>query len=916
MKLKKLTFSAFGPYKTQQTINFQKLSNETIFLITGDTGAGKTTIFDAICFALFGEASGQRKDPKTLKSDFSNFKNICFVELEFEVNNKKYKIKREPEQLVEKNKTKGLKLQKHKAELTLPDGTVKTNLKDIYNILVNEVLGVDKENFNKLIMLPQGQFQKLLTEKGQEQVNTFRKIFGTKIYEEIENKLFEEKQNVKKEYYFKVNENLKKLEDYILEDENIEKIKDLNFSEKLNFLLENNVKENEELKQLELKIKKLYVKIKDLQSKLALKEQFEKKEREKIKLKEKREALKKQFKDFDCCVKKKQLLYKIENLKTYYDIWSEKKQQIKEKRSRLEGLEKEFEKQNEKFEYILSCFEKISYFEKEKEKLAKKHSEILIMLNNFNLAEEFEVKIKLAEKELVNLEKTKKHLETKIELKTLTLEVEEKSKINKICKNIVSLNKEFLSLQKSLKNLNIKYLTACKNFYENQAFNLAKGLKEGKACPVCGSLTHPSPKKSASFEAVSESLLNSLRDEIFKKKDCLNAVYVKIKTLIVGLKEFENFEHYFEDTKQKQLIYFLNNFLKESLEEETKKTKLLKQKIKQQGENFRLNLKENYETLLVKNVADCEKFQAHILNLKFQKEELLHKIPKNLQNKSALVKKEQDVLKNKKNLEEKVYNITKQKETQEKKLNYFKMQKKALEQNILEAEKEEKSFKEQFFLKLDSAQISFEEALKFFDEFESLKIFVADFENYLKEQETINLKIKTIEEDLKLFNSKDFYGIKEQKEKFEEELNSLQEREKILIKRVAINTNCIFEIERNLKTIEKLEEKFKVAKILSDVAKGNKKRIGFEKYVLTSCLNEVLMFSNDWFKKLTANRFCFACLKSSDVLNFNVFDAYSGKIRHVSTLSGGETFAASLALCLGQCLRVSTLCGGIELKQC
>ncbi len=908
MKLKKLVVCAFGPYNLQQTVNFEDFANEGIFLITGDTGSGKTTIFDAICFVLFGEASGQRKQAKTLKSDYSNPKKLCFVELSFEVHGKTYVIKRIPEQLVEKSSSKGLKLQKHKAELILPDGKIKTNLKEINNILVNEVLGVDRDNFNKLIMLPQGQFQKLLTEKGQEQANTFRKLFGTKIYEDVENRLFEEKQNIKKEYDLKVSENLKKLEGYVLESKDYEKIKSFDFSEKLNFFLEQNSKETRELKDMEKKIKDYDLKIKTLQETFLLKEQFEKKQIEKKELEQKKENLKGSFDDLEDCFRKKQLLYRIENLKTLYDIWNEKKQYLKKKQQQLKVLEEDLKTRQEKFKYALNRFEKLSCFEEEKENLTKKHSEFLVMLNNFNLAQDVEFKIRLAEKELIKIRDYINKLQTKIELKNLMIEIEERKRINSICKTIINSKKEFLNLQKELKNLNKKYLLACRDFYENQAFNLAKNLKKGKACPVCGALEHPNPKKDVSCQVVGEGFLEKLREEIFVKKDCLNEVYVKIKTQTKSLKEFEKFE-YFNHSQDD-----LGGFLEESLKDEVMKSGFLKQRFKEQEANFNVDLKENYEKYLDKSVAECENFEKNILDLKTQKKELLATIPLNLQKKSLLMQHEKFILKKKKELEEQIYDITKEKQEQEKKINSSKTQKKALEQNIFEIGNEEKSLKKQFFLRLEQNNISFEEILKFFDEFEILKAFVEKFEIFLKEKETIELKIKTLEEDLKLFNEKDFYGIKEQKESLEFELGELKNREKVLIKRVAINTNCIFEIEQNLKTIKNLEEKFKVAKILSDVAKGSKKRIGFEKYVLTSCLNEVLMFANDWLKKLTANRFCFAALKPADSLNFNVFDAYSGKIRHVSTLSGGETFAASLALCLGLCLQVSSLYGGVELN--
>ena len=150
----KLKMTAFGPYAGTQKIDFSVFKDTELFLISGDTGAGKTTIFDAISFAIYGSVSGQRKFSRTLKSDFADAKSLCSVELEFESKGKVYKIVRFPDQVKAKVRGEGFSDFKHKAELIMPDGKIETYLRKIETLMKDEIIGIDKTNFNKIVMLP------------------------------------------------------------------------------------------------------------------------------------------------------------------------------------------------------------------------------------------------------------------------------------------------------------------------------------------------------------------------------------------------------------------------------------------------------------------------------------------------------------------------------------------------------------------------------------------------------------------------------------------------------------------------------------------------------------------------------------------------------------------------------------------
>lgn len=900
MRLNSLKFCAFGPYKEKQTINFEKFKQDGLFLITGPTGAGKTSIFDAISFVLYGEVSGQRKETKTLKSDFAGYKEVCFVELEFEVKGKKYKIKRVPQQLVEKKNQPGLKLQVQKAELVLPNGKIKTNLKDVYNIITNEILGVDKENFNKLVMLPQGMFQKLLQEKGSEQVNTFRKLFKTEIFETVANKIFEQKQLLKKEYDIKIEENLKKIEFYELEEEDLKKTKDLDFSKRLDFLKEHSEKEKQRLKELEKELKILNSNLKEVELKLELKRSLKKKEEEKNKLLEKKQSLSLKVKNKQEFNKKKFLLNKIENLKIYYAVWQEKKNQLLNKNLNLNKLEKELNFLKLKSKNVLEEFKKIPELEEKRESILKKQNNILVMFNNFEFAEKIGLKIKQLEEQKQKLLNKTKILKEKLEFKTNYLKFKEKEKQNNELKELIDIYKKIIEFKNNLKGLNEEYLKKCRDFYEQQAFRLAKNLKKGQMCPVCGSVNHPNPKVLTSLKIVSENQLEQIRKQIFNLKDKLNFFLVEVNSKKKELeKEFKNLEE-------------LKSFFKESLKEQQSLKNILEQFKKQNKENFNLNVKTDYELELLNLNLELEKKMANLLELKTQQQNFLQKIPKNLQKKEELQNYKKQILKENIALEEKINLIKTKKEEQEKEIKELGLKKENLNQVILELTQQEEKAKTEFLQKLEKTGNTLEEILKIFDDFKELKNFVENFELCLKELEKISFKLSGLEKDLKGFKNNSLEEILKKQKQLNLKIDELKKEEKALIKRVAVNASCLKEITLNLSAIKKLEDEFKIAKILSDVAKGNKKRVSFEKFVLTSCLNEVLVYSNDWLKKATANRYSFSVLKSQDCLNFNVFDSYSGKIRHVSTLSGGETFAASLALCLGLCSRISSMFGGVE----
>ena len=183
-----LALSAFGPYAGTVTVDFTQLGEEGIYLICGDTGAGKTTLFDAISFALYGEASGADRTARTLRSDFADADTPTYVELSFAYRGQTYRIRRAPEYQRPKKRGEGLTLQAAEVEFERPDGTVLTRRAEVARA-VEELLGIDRAQFGQIVMIAQGDFRRLLSASTDERSEIFRKLFGTDAYRRFQQNL-------------------------------------------------------------------------------------------------------------------------------------------------------------------------------------------------------------------------------------------------------------------------------------------------------------------------------------------------------------------------------------------------------------------------------------------------------------------------------------------------------------------------------------------------------------------------------------------------------------------------------------------------------------------------------------------------------------------------------------------------------
>ena len=200
MKPVSLTISAFGPYAGEQTIDFERLGSQGLFLITGDTGAGKTTIFDAITFALYGEASGDVRKADMFRSKYAKDDVKTFVRLTFEYANKRYTVERNPEYMRPKGRGTGMTTEKANAALEYPDDREPVTKSREVTRAITELIGLDCRQFTQIAMIAQGDFQKVLFANTEERGKIFRQIFGTDIYRVLQDKLKDAVKKRWKEY--------------------------------------------------------------------------------------------------------------------------------------------------------------------------------------------------------------------------------------------------------------------------------------------------------------------------------------------------------------------------------------------------------------------------------------------------------------------------------------------------------------------------------------------------------------------------------------------------------------------------------------------------------------------------------------------------------------------------------------------
>ncbi len=954
MKPLKLTMRAFGPYANEQTLDFSVLKNRSFFLIHGPTGAGKTSILDAICFALYGDASISDRQLRYMRSDYAEPDILTEVIFEFELRGDIYRVFRRPEQQRPKKRGKGHTKEAAKATFwrLLNNGqgsdkwTVITNGWEKVNKEIERLIGFRSDQFRQVVVLPQGEFRRLLSANSLERQQILKVLFQTDRYRKIEEALKEETYNSKKDIeglYEKKLYILKRLE---VEDESglIDKIEgfldrkkrledEINKLKSRKSLLETRL---DEAKKISIKFDELkdakkcfnllkekediFLKKEDRLTRakkaLSLKDLEESFINAKNELKEIKRRFKKAWDDLELAKREekdaKEVLAKeklrekeldeiknevnrLNDLKTILNTFYEKDLELKDVEKRLEKIANNFNKKERELSFLKDEIEKLT---KKREILLEKSLRLEINKGQYEeLSKAYKYK-----KELEDINKS--YIKKKAEL----LDIEEKLK---------RLDRECSLVSKELDELDEKWRKA-------QAFFLAKELKPGMPCPVCGSKIHPFPAKydgqlpsESSIKAKKERLkeLDASIKEIRKKRDIIMNDKAKLESNINFIRDSlgKYLDESIMDIKEKLADA-------KSLWESSKRAQaeLFKiEKLLEEKRTLKDKTKESLEILRDRLQEEKEKKAVILSSIKDIKE----RIPKELRKKEELINaikraqlKVKELEESFKRAQDRYNRASKNLTEKETGFHYVKR----------DLDKKRGAFsliKEKFFARIKEIGFKdvddYKNSLLEKDEIERLETDIKEFKDKLFEAQN---RLKRAEDEVKDLKMPDIKPIESEyneiKEQHEEKLYSLAQ----LNEKLKQLEKAKVEIDELSKSLKEKEKYYSIIARLSEVASGsNPYNISFERFVLASLLDEVLIAASRRLRIMSKGRFDLQRLRDirdkrkASGLDIGVYDSYTGTLRPVNTLSGGESFLASLSLALGLSDVVQSYAGGIRL---
>lgn len=1002
MRPEKLVLSAFGPYAGREEIDFRKFEKGGLYLITGDTGAGKTTIFDAIAFALYGEASGQVRESGMFRSKYAAPEVPTFVELTFSYQGKTYQIRRNPEYQRPKGRGVGMTVQKADAELIFPDDRLPvTRAKDVTRA-VTELIGLDYRQFTQIAMIAQGDFQKLLLAGTAERGEIFRQIFHTELYRDVQNRLKEEMRRRWKDY-----DELRRSISQYLEGADVSRDPELSGEflelkkehfdgrtvrgmEILKILMEADEsrlkKMDQELWELEETIKRNNLDKELVGRKKKLEEELTKINEEKKQAEQELLAAERKEKQAEqdaeiCSILEQKIQSGKEKLKKWAEYF-QIKSDVETLKIQKEKLEKEEEKGRNSLEkledFLKDTEEKLLKFQGidgERERLLAEEKQLQMQKKQLDDAEKSlidaeknwtflkaEIQV-LKEKEIrkkAELEEAKKELEdTKNAEISLGKVIQEQLTLyrkNDQIELLLSQIRKWEETREWVQSIQEKYKKAAKissglrqeyghleqMFFDGQAGLLAKTLEAGNPCPVCGSLSHPAPAFFR-IDIPEKEELEEKKRELDKALERTQRLSSQAGHLSEQL-EKETYEIGELGEKQYQIrepekikVYALDEL------ENLKKQKVLLEKQKESWE-LCVRKKENMEMLLKKTELQCqetenacrvkEQQEAEAKSKREERKIRLEELKKQLPEGTALEEKlkAQGVALEKNRLQ------TEEKKQLELQAEEAKRRLKRTDEIVRSWEKEKTSLAALIQDKERQEAVMLQETGG-----ETQKqIEDAVFHNESKKQHLLQEKERTqkltgqrkenlvgltrTEETLKK-QLKDSEGLDEFT--ILETIKTAEERREILSKKrdeqfaAEKNNRQIYERVRDKrKAMETAEEEYVWLKALSDTANGalnGKEKIELETYIQMNYFDRILRRANLRLMTMSCGQYE---LKRQEIsenkrekagLDLSVIDHYNGSERSVKTLSGGESFQASLSLALGLSDEIQSGAGGIRL---
>ena len=850
----KLTLSAFGPYAGKIEFDFDKLGTGGLYLITGDTGAGKTTIFDAITYALYGDPSGNNREVSMFRSKYADIKTPTFVRLVFNYKGKEYTIERNPEYERAAQRGSGLTKQTAGVELILPDGKPLTKTKEVDNA-INNIIGINREQFCQIAMIAQGDFLKLLISPTKDRIEIFRHIFKTKLYSDLQDRLKSElsvlnndcskiKQSIS-QYISGIN-----CSDSSLLSLDVTKAKkgDLPTDECIllieNLLSEDTLAEKKAdhaITEIEKQLDILKINIERGKTYLRAKQDFDQNEINISKLTEEMLSLTKALEE----EQKKNSLQNdlakasaaIEAQLLEYDELSQKESAFKNNALNIEKNNAALTKNNKEIEVLKAQIESLT----EESKTLQKSGEQKILFAN--------------QKAL--------HKESLSKLDTLLKSMENLKKIDAQYKDAA---KKYEAKKAAANEIKISYDLKYDLYLDAQAGILAETLVDNMPCPVCGSTSHPQ-KAIKPTDVPKKDELDILKAKLAKaddEKTEANKESAKLK----GMRE-EKKDSTVSSIKELLGDIDMNNatyITKAKINELESNIAVLDQKI--QAEEKNIARKEYIENELPKSRTKLEDLQKGITSISNEI--------------SALSSKNDSLNAGIIDLKSKLRFSSRLEANNEIQKNNAMISK--IKRDIELASEREKECS----VNLASAKTRREELFKQIEGKQEIDL----------EAENNNLS------------------------ELERNKIQLDKKKQNIHSRIVNNRSNCDNIKQKSSELIAIEKKYTWVKALSDTANGNitgKDKIMLETYIQMHYFDRIISRANTRLMIMTGGQYDLIRREEAlskvgqSGLDLDVIDHYNGTTRSVKSLSGGESFKASLALALGLSDEIQSSAGGIQL---
>ena len=850
MKPLKLTMSAFGSYAGKNVIDFTG-QQQGIFLITGDTGAGKTTIFDAITYALYNQTSGGERNGNMMRSQYAQPETETYVELEFLYRGQTYRVRRNPDYKITKTLKNGkIREQKvpHSVELTLPDGTVFPEKKNATDAKIIEILGLTADQFSQIVMIAQGDFLKLLYTKSDERKMIFSKLFRTDIYWKIQENLRRKSMEMDE----RIQENDRAFEqeksrimplpesEEIPLDELVERLRErLKDALKEQNLRRANVEElNKKITKYE-EINKLFVsleKIRQTGKELEAKQAESKERRQQIENARKADKV---------------LVAEQQNLR--------QQQAVEQSAQAIAKMGETLADDQEMFETLKTQLQEAEA--KQKREAADMQKKMLALEQSFPSYEALQnarSEEQQAKKVWEDLRKTSEESFHKKAAGIAALKEQQKRQEQIVEQTKKNWEQTSLSASESAKHYEHMY----EAFLKEQAGILAENLSAGCPCPVCGSTVHPDPAK-LSDHAVTElevEQAKKTRAAAEEKRDLAYAAFEAEKT---------------EKQKLAQAVE------KEEADFVLAQT-IAKQQRKEAEQNYaslQKTAEQIREKLVYPSLAEAKKQYAAM--------------------QKALEAAEQEIAKKR----QKVSELAEA-------MNTLKGQKLAEEENQKTAKKLAVKTEKEYAKLLEKSGFISEETyhLAILPERSRSKL-----EREEKEYESQCLRQQSEQKLLeKQVSGKTYTDTTELNEQLKVEKQALKEAEKTYMELHtayendrSVLQNCAVYLEKG----KKLESEDQVIKSLSKTANGRlsgSAKIDFETYIQRQYFKQIIHEANKRLLTMSNHQFILKLKeeantgrKTNEGLDLSVYSLVTDSERDVKTLSGGESFLAALAMALG-----------------